>query len=132
MPSLFRTVYRSRATGAADTDILTLAEILGASRRNNPAVDITGMLLAHDGWFLQALEGQRPHLDTRMKAIADDPRHSDIEILSFDPIQSRAFGAWSMGQATLTPALSQRLASHPLGEIDGAVAFWLLDCCAHA
>lgn len=71
-------------------------QILAASRRNNHADGITGLLL-YDGYrFLQALEGE-PHRVTRAyERIKTDPRHRAIVLLSSYEITARSFGNWSM------------------------------------
>ena len=50
---LHRAIYVSDAVGGAATSLLVLAEILGASDRNNRRDGLTGVLMRHDGRFLQ-------------------------------------------------------------------------------
>jgi hypothetical protein len=56
----------ARSTSVSDE----IDAILAASSRNNVKVDVTGMLLFHEGSFIQYLEG---------------------------PVAQRLFGEWSMG-----------------------------------
>nr|QQZ50453.1 BLUF domain-containing protein [Phenylobacterium glaciei] len=58
--TLHRLIYASRQ--AFTPEMNPNEEIDGlirASIRNNSATALTGLLLVHDGWFLQALEGRR-------------------------------------------------------------------------
>jgi hypothetical protein len=71
-------------------------EILAASRRNNHADGITGLLL-YDGYrFLQALEGEPHRVERAYERIKADPRHRAVVILSNHEVTARSFGDWSM------------------------------------
>ncbi len=74
-----------------------LQDILESSRRNNSALDITGILVHANGMFMQVLEGpEQPTLRTYVK-ILDDQRHSDCQIAYITPTDKRIFEGWSMG-----------------------------------
>jgi hypothetical protein len=73
-----------------------LNDILTASRRNNQALDVTGLLLHIDGGFLQVLEGEELALSTLYARIRADKRHWNTQLL-LDHQSERAFGEWSMG-----------------------------------
>ena len=66
-------VYISTARGEITPAMCE--DILLASRRNNPANDITGLLVAGKKRFLQALEGPADQVRTTYARIAADPRH---------------------------------------------------------
>jgi hypothetical protein len=71
-------------------------EILAASRRNNHADGITGLLL-YDGYrFLQALEGEAGRVQRCFERIKADPRHRACVLLSKYEVIDRSFGTWSM------------------------------------
>jgi len=73
-----------------------LDDILAASRRNNSAAGITGMLLYVEGGFLQVLEGEADRLDRLYQKIVADRRHWNAHVL----IKREAaplFCDWSMG-----------------------------------
>ena len=79
---------------------LTTAEldaILIASRRNNAAVGVTGLLVAGGRRFLQALEGPEAAVETVFNRIKADPRHHAVVILSRTTIDTPTFGQWAMG-----------------------------------
>ena len=76
-----------------------LESILRASRRNNAAVGVSGLLIVGGRRFLQALEGPPDAVATVFKRIEADPRHFAVVTLNRKTIEQRAFGDWSMGYA---------------------------------
>jgi hypothetical protein len=104
---LVRLLYVSRAVPALDQE--ELLAILRQSRAHNPAAGITGVLChCQSGIFLQALEGGRAPVNRLYAKIVADPRHTQVELLSYDEIDERFFAGWSMGHvsmARLNPAL---------------------------
>lgn len=93
---LVRCIYASRAT--KPDDLAALESILAKSRANNAARGITGILCVSDGAFAQVLEGGRGEVSRLLAAILGDPRHAHVEILQFEEISERRFGAWTMGK----------------------------------
>ena len=71
--------------------------ILQASRRNNKAVDVTGLLIVGGRRFLQALEGPADAVIATFDRIRADPRHFAVVILAQSDIETRQFGDWAMG-----------------------------------
>ena len=126
MTQLCRAIYISQAVGNAGSNLLSVAEILGVSERNNRRDRLTGVLLAHDGWFLQALEGARTDIDRLMTRLHKDPRHTGIRMLGFETIAERAFPQWSMGQILVTPRLTPLVSRQPLDALTAGSAFALL------
>jgi hypothetical protein len=111
---LVRLMYASRATQAVNQE--ELLAILRKSKANNPAVGITGVLCFSEGIYLQALEGGRSAVNKLYNRIVADPRHSDVELLSYEEIGERRFAGWSMGQvnlARLNPALLLKYSEKP-------------------
>jgi len=96
-------VYTSSAKqefSAAD-----LKKLLVAARMRNKAVGVTGMLVFHDGAFLQALEGEKRAVNEIFARIQNDPRHGDLVVLHRGPgPEQRVFGEWSMGFADFSGA----------------------------
>ena len=109
MPVLEQIVYGSVATGRTDS-LLNAVTILAESQRNNARDGLTGALAAHDGHYVQVLEGAPAALDNLLRRLATDPRHRDIEIYGRMPIAARRFDGWSMANARITPALTSTLA----------------------
>lgn len=101
---LFRLVYASHAV-LPNPDLFegTVEAILTASQPNNARLGVTGLLLAHRGWFVQALEGPRRHVSQVFGSIGRDLRHARLELLTGGPAEDRLFGQWSMCARAITP-----------------------------
>jgi hypothetical protein len=103
---LVRLMYASRAVDLVDSE--ALVAILRKSKSNNPSQGITGVLCCSGGIFLQVLEGGRGAVNRLYARIVADPRHTDVELLSYEEISERRFAGWAMGQvdmSRLNPAL---------------------------
>lgn len=74
-----------------------LESLLRAARENNQAMDITGMLLFHEGSFIQALEGDQASVEKLYKKIGKDQRHVETKVLFRGMVSERDFKNWSMG-----------------------------------
>jgi hypothetical protein len=95
--SLHRLIYASRQAFAPDQSPSDeIDALIRASIRNNRAVSVTGILLVHAGWFVQALEGPHEAVMTTYGRILSDPRHSDPKVLCAGPAQAREFADWNM------------------------------------
>ncbi len=106
--------YFSSATVAFTPD--DLLELLTRSRARNRADGITGMLLYHQGHFVQVLEGAEPTVRATYDRISADQRHGSIELELEDTVAERTFGGWSMGFRNLAAASTE--------EIDGFTTFF--------
>ena len=96
---LVRLMYASRAVAGIDLD--TLTAILRRSKADNPRLGITGVLCFSEGIFLQVLEGGRGAVNALYNRIVADPRHTQVELMSYQEIGERRFAGWSMGQVNL-------------------------------
>jgi hypothetical protein len=77
-----------------------LKKLLMRARMRNAERDITGMLVFHDGVFLQALEGEKEAVLDTFDRIRTDPRHRALDVLHRGAgSDTRVFGEWSMGFA---------------------------------
>jgi hypothetical protein len=102
---LFRLVYASRAIlPVLPRFEATVEDILAVSRPNNARMGVTGLLLAHQGWFVQALEGPRRNVSQVFGVIGHDLRHAQLELLTGGPAGERLFGQWDMCGRAITPA----------------------------
>ena len=99
---LHRAIYVSDAVGGAASSLLVLAEILGASDRNNRRDGLTGVLMRHDGRFMQAIEGRRVDVDRLMDRLRLDPRHENLRLLSDQDVPERLFREWPMTLVEMT------------------------------
>jgi hypothetical protein len=102
--SLHRLIYASECRLEGDWLEDAVAQIIETSVRNNRRVGVTGLLLVHAGWFIQALEGPAEAVMTTYGRILNDRRHHQPSVLSAGPVGQRAFGDWHMCARTLTPA----------------------------
>lgn len=93
--SNFYLVYASSATRLPSNE--ELLEILRVSRANNPEKDITGLLLYHDGNFIQALEGPEANVRAVYNKIASDKKHRGVQLLMQGYSEERLFPNWAMG-----------------------------------
>ena len=110
-PSLQRLIYYSQATpDAAATVDLVLQDIVQASIRNNHDAAVTGYLIAHQGWFLQALEGPKAAVAATFDRIIADPRHTAPKIIISRVAEQRCFASWTLCARRLTPADDATLA----------------------
>ena len=105
---LVRLMYASRSAAAMDAD--AMQSILRQCKDNNPALGITGLLCqcSSSGIFMQVLEGGRPAVNQLYLKIAQDKRHTEVQLLSYEEINERRFAGWAMGQvnmARLNPSL---------------------------
>ena len=94
---LIRLIYMSRSTG--ELNLQDVQDILTVARANNSNLDISGMLCYEQKYFLQALEGDRSAVNELYLEIADDPRHDEIVIISYEYVDNAVFGSWTMGFA---------------------------------
>ena len=120
---LYRPIYKSRSNGIADWPLVE--DILGSSTRNNPANDITGVLVATETDFLQVLEGEFEPLNETFERSSRDTRHDKIQLIDFSEIETRKYGTWAMhgvGLFDFNRDLVIRL-SLKYGEHNGNVAF---------
>jgi hypothetical protein len=109
MSTIWQLLYRSEQTYEMETaDLLKLLFDARAFNRDN---GITGLLLHHDGHFMQMLEGERHDVQRLYSKIAEDARHRNVAIEVDAPAGQRLFPDWHMGYAEApemdgAPALS--------------------------
>lgn len=74
-----------------------IEKILASCKKNNPALNITGVLLYSDTKFIQLVEGDAKVITTLYDKIKLDARHSNPMMLSYGPIKEKSFPSWHMG-----------------------------------
>ncbi len=109
---LYRLIFVSKAVGDTGQSAQSLAQILGASERNNRRDEIGAALMFHGDEILQVAEGARNDLDRLMTRLRDDRRHADIRILSDRPVERRQFPDWAMVRLDAPSATSTFLQEH--------------------
>ena len=107
--SLTDIVYVSYASHKMTAE--ELKEILEVARDKNKELNVTGMLLYRDGFFIQALEGEEKVVDDLFNDIATDERHKNVLVVYKNHVTTRTFTDWSMG--------FNKLEDHHLEDLDG-------------
>ena len=74
-----------------------LATLLTAFRLKNTSLDITGLLLYHEGSIIQILEGEAENVHGLFNSIKKDVRHKSVTKVIDCNIEERSFSNWSMG-----------------------------------
>ena len=87
--ALHRLIYLSSAVGVLRAD--ELDRILLRSKASNGGAGITGLLLFHEGSFLQMIEGPTAGVASLMQKIRRDKRHGGIITLHSAPCAERTF-----------------------------------------
>lgn len=131
--SLHRLIYFSRQAFTDSRDVeFEVGRIIRDSIANNRAVDVTGLLLVHQGWFVQVLEGAYANVHAIYGKIASDPRHTGATAITAGPADRREFGDWNMCARTtsdldaeILDALDQRGTFDPT-RLTGSSAMRLL------
>jgi len=106
-------VYVSLATQEMSDE--HLQSMLKKAREKNKRLDITGMLLYRDGFFMQALEGELSDIENLYQVISEDKRHSGLILIYKKPIKQRGFPDWTMG--------FNKIDDTDLGSIEGYTHF---------
>jgi len=93
--SLYCLVYTSISNQKMSDD--NLKDLLKKSRLKNATLNITGMLLYLDPFFIQILEGEEAIVNESFNIIKQDSRHQKVKIIYKKPIEERSFPNWTMG-----------------------------------
>ena len=121
MSGLERIIYQSVGTGRTDS-LLNMVTILAESQRNNARDGLTGALAAHDGLYIQVLEGSASALEKLLHRLRVDLRHTDVQIIDRVRIDSRAFDGWSMANARIDAHSAPQLEALMAGSVRSASA----------
>lgn len=112
---LVRLLYASRASKEMTPEMID--GLLATSRRNNPALGVTGLLCHSGDIFMQVLEGGRASVNQLYTRICGDLRHQDVVLLHYEEITERRFASWTMGQANLSrvnPSIMLKYSERPV------------------
>lgn len=107
MSDLYHLAYISKnSIGGTEDDInKQVKSILSTAQTNNPALGITGALLYSGGYFCQVIEGESEALEDLFETIQMDPRHNQVTVLHFEPIEQRNFSEWAMARAGIEDSM---------------------------
>jgi Sensors of blue-light using FAD len=82
------------ADNLSPADVQAIVEQAQAANR---AAEITGMLMVHEGIFVQWIEGPRQAVLALWQKLLSDPRHRCVvKLLANKDLQHRSFADWSM------------------------------------
>jgi len=93
-------LYVSKPVGPITTHVT--ASLLENSRLSNNKSEITGVLCQGSGIYMQVLEGERTAVNALYSRIIADTRHHQVELLSFEEVDQRRYGQWSMALVQLS------------------------------
>ena len=131
MTAVWQLLYRSMQ--AYEMETADLMKLLFDARSYNRENGITGLLLHHEGEFMQLLEGDQDEVRRLYRKIAEDSRHRDVVIEREAEASRRSFPAWQMGYAE-APEIDGRPALAGAGSERDAIAMLRLlsanDVCA--
>lgn len=74
-----------------------IENILESCKKNNPDLDITGVLLYSETKFIQYVEGDYKKIMGLFDKIKLDKRHENVALISVGHIQEKLFPSWHMG-----------------------------------
>ena len=97
---LTRLLYVSKPVGPITTYVT--ASLLESSRVGNKKSEIAGVLCQGSGIYMQVLEGERTAVNALYSRIIADTRHHQVELLSFEEVDQRRYGQWSMALVQLS------------------------------
>lgn len=97
---MYYLLYASTAVERMEDE--QLESLLEVSRRNNAAINVSGMLLYYDGSFIQFIEGEKADVIDLFERITQDPRHFGVFVLDQGEADRRALPEWKMGYTPLS------------------------------
>jgi Sensors of blue-light using FAD len=92
---LYGLLYCSHATQAMGP--CDIERIVASAQRNNPQMEITGVLVYGGGMFLQWLEGPYSQVRELINTLRQDPRHDCLlELHTIYGVSDRLYPSWDM------------------------------------
>lgn len=78
-----------------------IEKILDSCKKNNPPLNITGVLLYSETKFIQLVEGEAKVIMGLYDRIKKDDRHSSPVMISYNPIGEKSFPSWHMAKRNI-------------------------------
>jgi len=128
---MYRLIYKSKAAEKITKEMFR--DILYSSLDQNRNQTVNGALLATHTHFLQFLEGGFHEVNETFFRIVKDPRHTEMQLISFRKVEIPLFDSWRMkgfGIFNLNPELDRKL-KISYGEENGGVCFPVDEKTAH-
>jgi hypothetical protein len=82
-----------------------IKDILSSCKKNNPTLEITGVLLYSDSKFIQMVEGESKTIIGLYDKIKLDSRHHNVRMISYRSIKEKSFPSWHMGARKIVGSL---------------------------
>lgn len=108
----YQLLYRSHATAVPTP--ADLQRLLDQARAHNATAHLTGLLVSHDGQYVQILEGSQGEVQALYARILRDPRHTRVVTLSEGLEPTRHFPSWRMGLGNMAQPAVARLTESAL------------------
>lgn len=90
-----------------------IIDLLAQARRNNERDGITGLLLYHDGNFMQVVEGETAMVRALVGRLQRDSRHRGIIKVFEEDAHERQFQNWGMGFQSIAALTDSQRAAIP-------------------
>lgn len=116
--SCHQLIYQSRPAVPVTKQVLL--DILNTSQLQNYKLRISGLLVFHNGAFMQLLEGGEKEVHDLYAKIQRDPRHADLQLLLDASAADRLMPTWVMGfgmSGNVDSAISDQDFHIPLADI---------------
>lgn len=88
MPYNARLTYVSRSTSTPDNLAQHLTDIVQPSMAGNKKSSINAVLYYGNNYFFQCIEGRKTQVHALFNKICNDPRHTDVVVLSYHEVAS--------------------------------------------
>lgn len=125
---LYRVLLVSETVGAIEQSPLMLADILGASERNNRRDMIGSAMMFHEGRAAMMLEGMRADVDRLIARLLSDRRHRNLKVVEDRPIVHRRVAEPVQLNALSTHQAGEYLGGRRLDQLAASVLERLLSC----
>ncbi|MCB1772984.1 MAG: BLUF domain-containing protein [Gammaproteobacteria bacterium] len=90
-----RLIYKSKSTSDVPSND-EIRDIMRTATRHNAEKGINGLLVLSGDRFLQVLEGPYREVNALFSRIVRDPRHQEVELITFEALETHYFDNWSM------------------------------------
>lgn len=107
MRGIYSLLYVSRRSGAREDHEEDVARIVEVSTARNVELGITGALVGTPERYAQILEGAHESVETLMRSILADPRHTQIAVIETQELPEPTFARWTMAHVGPSRELEQ-------------------------
>lgn len=105
MSNYIRLTYASSTTSKPATIRQDLVSVLNEAQMHNSNHGIFGVLFYGNNYFFQCIEGRKLDIDLLYEKLLKDPRHKEVVLLSYQPVNKMRFIGWNMKYVLQEPAI---------------------------